>query len=111
MYALDSDEEWSRGGENFDYSRCDCYCVAGRDEKGTGGWRRGERAGLASERERENNISPHSPLGDFPRERGRVTGRKRICLWLKMLVAASSLLQQLPSQQQTGNQDSFIMLT
>lgn len=29
-------------GENFDYSRCDCYCVAGRDEEGTGG-RREER--------------------------------------------------------------------
>lgn len=78
------------GGENFDYSRCDIVIpCSGKGWKGHRCTERGETAGLA----RENNISPHFPVGDFPRERGSVVaGKGFACGWkcVSLLLVAAS---------------------
>lgn len=69
--------------------------------KGWGGFRWTERAntaGLTSKE--ENNISPSSPIGDFPRDEDQSSGREWICLWLKMflgLIAAAFLCLYWPN--------------
>lgn len=76
---------------------CDTVLLcSGKGWKGHRCTERGETAGLA--RRRENNISPHFPLGDFPRESGRVVaGKGFACGWkcvsgsLQLLVSLSEV--------------------
>lgn len=74
---MDSDEGWVRRREKT-LITADVIVIVlqeGMKRAQVDGERRDSR-GSERASERENNISPHSPLGDFPRERGRVVARR-----------------------------------
>lgn len=65
-------------GENFDYSRCDCYCVAGRDEEGTGGRREERQPGSRAREKTIFLLTPHLVISP-EKVRESLAGRGFVC--------------------------------
>lgn len=94
--------------EKFDYGRCDCYCVVGRDEKGTGGWREERQQGQRAGEKTIFFLTPHLVIS--PEDVGVSLAEEGLLVVGNVSGARCSFIPpslQLPSQQQTEKPGQF----